>query len=260
VTSVSDFAPDPSQLSESELLLHLREAADLPRHIAIIMDGNGRWAKARSLPRPAGHRAGMKAVRATIEACIEARVGVLTLFAFSSENWSRPADEVSALMHLLEHYVSKETEELRANGVEVHILGDRGRLAPRSLAAVEHVERETRGGTNLQCNVCLSYSSREEIVRAARSLAVDAVEGRLTPDDITEEAIAARLYTSPWGDPDLLIRTSGEYRISNFLLWQLAYSEIYITPLLWPDFRHRNLYEAIVAYQRRDRRFGGVAV
>jgi undecaprenyl diphosphate synthase len=230
----------------------------IPRHVAIIMDGNGRWARERHLPRPFGHRAGMKSVREAVEGAIDAGVGVLTLFAFSEENWSRPAPEISALMDLLEEYIAKEIAELSGQGVRVHVLGDRARLTPGGRAAVERVERETAGGEKLSLNLCISYSSRAEIARAARLLAEEVLKGTKKLEDIDEEAIRAKLYTAPWGDPDLLIRTSGEQRISNFLLWQLAYTELYITPVLWPDFNRHTLFEAINDYQRRERRFGKV--
>ena len=230
----------------------------IPRHIAIIMDGNGRWANERRLPRPFGHRAGMKAVREVVEGAIEAEVEVLTLFAFSEENWNRPAPEISALMDLLEEYIAQEVAELRDQGVQVHVLGDRSRLTQGGRAAVERVERETGTGTKLHLNLCISYSSRGEIARAARLLAEEVLKGTRKLEDIDEDALRAKLYTAPWGDPDLLIRTSGEMRISNFLLWQLAYTELYITPLLWPEFRREHLYEAILDFQRRDRRFGRV--
>ncbi len=230
----------------------------MPRHIAIIMDGNGRWARSRRLPRSRGHRAGMRAVREAVHAAIEAGVEVLTLFAFSQENWRRPAREVSALMLLLEDYIAKETTELRANGVATHVLGDVDRLHPRARRAVELVQRETADGSKLHLNLCISYSSREEIARAARLLAEEVRSGRIDPEDISPQAIASRLYTAPWGDPDLLIRTSGEQRISNFLLWQLAYAELYVTPVLWPDFTRQDLFSAIVDYLGRERRFGRV--
>jgi undecaprenyl diphosphate synthase len=242
------------------LLDRIRLNGSVPRHIAIIMDGNGRWARERALPRPLGHRAGMKAVRATVEAAIEVGVEVLTLFAFSEENWQRPASEISALMELLEEYIAREAAELRDEGVAVQVLGDRLRLSPSGRAAVERVERETAGGTRLSLNLCISYSSRAEITRAARQLADEVRAGALAPDDIDEDAISARLLTAPWGDPDLLIRTSGEQRISNFLLWQLAYAELYLTQVLWPDFNRDTLFEAILDYQRRERRFGKVPV
>jgi len=230
----------------------------IPRHVAIIMDGNGRWANERRLPRPFGHRAGMKAVREAVEGAIDAGVAVLTLFAFSDENWNRPAPEISALMDLLEEYIAKEVAELKAQGVRVHVLGDRDRLTPGGRAAVERVERETAGGQKLSLNLCISYSSRGEIAQAARLLAEEVLKGTKQLEDIDEEAIRAKLYTAPWGDPDLLIRTSGEQRLSNFLLWQLAYTELYITPVLWPDFNRRTLLDAILDYQRRERRFGKV--
>jgi undecaprenyl diphosphate synthase len=230
----------------------------IPRHVAIIMDGNGRWANERRLPRPFGHRAGMKAVREAVEGAIEAGVKVLTLFAFSEENWNRPAPEISALMDLLEEYIAREVAELRDQGVRVHVLGDRSRLTAGGRAAVDRVEGDTAGGQKLSLNLCISYSSRAEIARAARLLAEEVLKGTKRLEDIDEEAIRAKLYTAPWGDPDLLIRTSGEQRISNFLLWQLAYTELYITPVLWPDFNRRTLFDAILDYQRRERRFGKV--
>ena len=229
-----------------------------PRHVAIIMDGNGRWASERRLPRPFGHRAGMKAVREAVEGAIDAGVEVLTLFAFSEENWNRPAPEISALMDLLEEYIAKEVAELKGQGVQVHVLGDRSRLTPGGRAAVGRVERETAAGQKLHHNLCISYSSRGEIAHAARLLAEEVLKGTIKLEDIDEETLRAKLYTAPWGDPDLLIRTSGEQRLSNFLLWQLAYTELYITPVLWPDFSRRTLLDAILDYQRRDRRFGKV--
>ena len=183
---------------------------------------------------------------------------VLTLFAFSDENWNRPALEISALMDLLEEYIAGEVAELRDQGVQVHVLGDRSRLTATGRAAVERVERETASGQKLSLNLCISYSSRGEIARAARLLAEEVLKGTKQLEDIDEEAIRAKLYTAPWGDPDLLIRTSGEQRLSNFLLWQLAYTELYITPVLWPDFNRRTLLDAILDYQGRERRFGKV--
>ena len=243
-----------------DLLAQIRLNGAVPAHVAIIMDGNGRWARGRLLPRPLGHRAGMKSVREAVEGAIEAGVEVLTLFAFSEENWQRPAPEISALMDLLEEYIAKEAAELRDQGVKVNVLGERGRLVPSGLEAVERVERETAHGTRLTLNLCISYSSRSEIARAARLLAEEALKGTRTLEQIDEEAIRERLYTAPWRDPDLLIRTSGEQRLSNFLLWQLAYTELYMTPVLWPDFTRQTLFEAILDYQRRERRFGKVTV
>jgi undecaprenyl diphosphate synthase len=241
-----------------DLLAQIRINGAVPRHISVIMDGNGRWARERHLPRPLGHRAGMKAVREAVEGAIEAGVGVLTLFAFSEENWKRPAQEISALMDLLEEYIARELAELMAQGVRVTILGDRGRLTPGGRAAVERAEAATRSGTKLALNLCISYSSRGEITHAARLLAEEVLRGTRRLEEIDESSLGAKLYTAPWGDPDLLIRTSGEQRISNFLLWQLAYAELYLTPVLWPDFTRQTLFEAILDYQRRERRFGTV--
>ena len=241
-----------------DLLGQIRSNGAAPRHVAIIMDGNGRWARERNLPRPFGHRAGMKAVREVVEGTIEAGVAVLTLFAFSEENWQRPLTEISALMSLLEEYIAKEAAELREQGVAVHVLGERARLAPGARSAVDRVERDTRGGQRLALNLCISYSSRAELARAARLLAEEVLKGTKRLEDIDEEALRAKLYTAPWSDPDLLIRTSGELRISNFLLWQLAYTELYMTPVLWPDVTRRDLFQAILDYQRRERRFGKV--
>ena len=241
-----------------DLLADIRLNGAVPRHVAVIMDGNGRWARERHLPRPLGHRAGMKAVREVVEGAIAAGVEVLTLFAFSDENWQRPPTEISALMDLLEEYIAREVDELRGQGVRVNVLGERGRLGPSALAAVERVERDTARGDRLTLNLCISYSSRAELARAARLLAEEVLKGTKRLEDIDEDALRAKLYTAPWGDPDLLIRTSGERRLSNFLLWQLAYTELYITPVLWPDVTRRELFEAILDYQRRDRRFGKV--
>ena len=241
-----------------DLLAQIQLQGAVPRHVAIIMDGNGRWARERRLPRPLGHRAGMRAVRATVEGAIEAGVETLTLFAFSEENWQRPPTEISALMDLLEEYIAREVAELRQQGVTVHVLGDRSRLVPTAREAVDRVERDTAAGSRLSLNLCISYSSRGEIARAARLLAEEVLKGTKRLEDLDEDAIRSKLYTAPWGDPDFLIRTSGEQRLSNFLLWQLAYTELYITPVLWPDFTRRTLFEAILDYQRRERRFGKV--
>jgi len=242
----------------ADLLAQVRLNGSVPRHVAIIMDGNGRWARGRLMPRPLGHRAGMKAVREVVEGAIQSGVEVLTLFAFSEENWNRPATEISALMNLLEEYIAREIAELKDQGVRVNVLGDLTRLGPKQRAAVERIMADTRGGTKLSLNLCISYSSRAELARAARLLAEEVLKGNKRLEDLDEGALASKLYTAPWPDPDLLIRTSGEQRLSNFLLWQLAYTEIYITPVLWPDFDRQCLYEAILDYQRRERRFGNV--
>jgi undecaprenyl diphosphate synthase len=198
-----------------DLLAQIRLSGAVPRHVAIIMDGNGRWARERQLPRPLGHRAGMKAVREALEGAIEAGVQVLTLFAFSEENWKRPALEISALMDLLEEYIAREIGELVSQGVKVSVLGDRTRLTDGGRSAVERIEMETRSGTRLAVNLCISYSSRAEIARAARLVAEEVLRGTRRLEDVDEQAIASRLYTAPWGDPDLLIRTSGARRCSK---------------------------------------------
>jgi undecaprenyl diphosphate synthase len=243
-----------------DLLQSIRLGGCIPAHVAVIMDGNGRWAGARGLPRFRGHSAGVKSVRDCIEGAIEAGVEYLTLFTFSQENWSRPASEVDALMRLLQRYARQEREELRKQGVEVRVFGDLDRLARGPRRAVEEIQAHTRGGRNLKLNLMISYGGRSEITRAARHLAERVVRGELRPDEIDDAAFAAELYTADTPDPDLLIRTSGEQRISNFLLWQMAYTELFVTPVLWPDFRREHLYQAIYDYQRRERRFGRVTV
>lgn len=246
--------------SHADLLDRIRTHGAVPKHIAIIMDGNGRWARERLMPRTFGHKNGMKAVRAVVEACLESGVEWLSLFAFSQENWQRPALEVSALMSLLEEYIAREVDELREQGVRVRVLGDLDRLSPPAAKAVQRIVSETEGGTKLGLNLFISYGGRAELVRAARLLATDVAAGKVAIDSIDEEAFASRLFTSMCPDPDLLIRTSGEQRLSNFLLWQVAYAELYISSVLWPDFGRVALFEAIVDFQRRDRRYGRVSV
>ena len=241
-----------------ELLAQIRRHGAVPHHVAIIMDGSGRWARKRRLPRPFGHRAGMNAVHEVVEGAIEVGLEVLTLFAFSNENWQRPPNEIDALMRLLEEYIGREEQELKDQGVAVHVLGERTRLGPGARAAVERIEDATRHGGRLSLNLCISYSARAELARAARLLAEEVVRGTKRLEDIDEEALREKLYTAPWRDPDLLIRTSGEHRLSNFLLWQLAYTELYISPVLWPDVTRHVLFQAILDYQRRERRFGQV--
>jgi undecaprenyl diphosphate synthase len=246
-------------MSCEQLLQQIRLNGSVPRHVAIIMDGNGRWARERGQPREFGHRAGMRAVRAAVEAAGDAGVEVLTLFAFSSENWHRPLGEVTALMGLLELYVRKERRELKEKGIEVRAIGDLGRLGPRTRGAVQSIVEHTRGGTRMRLNLAISYGARAEIVEAARRLAERVAQGTLVPGEIDEDLFAAQLTTADCPDPDLLIRTSGEMRISNFMLWQLAYTEMYVTPVLWPDFGREHLFGAILDYQRRERRFGRVS-
>lgn len=241
-----------------ERLDRIRVSGPVPRHIAIIMDGNGRWARQRGLPRHLGHREGMKSVRESIEGAVEAGVDYLTLFAFSTENWQRPAREISALMSLLKYYAEKEGAELRRKGVRVTVLGELDRLDDDTRTAVDQIVAGTREGTALRLNLMISYGGREELVRGMRRLAERVASGELQPDEIDDEALESSLFTRGMPDPDLLIRTSGEYRLSNFLLWQLAYTELYITPVLWPDFSREDLFDAVLDYQRRERRFGRV--
>ncbi len=243
----------------ADLLSQIRVNGAVPRHVAIIMDGNGRWARDRMLPRPLGHRSGMKSVREVVEGAIEVGLEVLSLFAFSQENWQRPAGEVSALMSLLEEYIQREADELDAQGVQVRMLGELERLTPAAAAAVDRVMKQTAHNTKLRLNLFISYGARAEIVRAARLLAAEVAAGSRKPEEIDEVAISQKMFTADCPDPDLLIRTSGEQRISNFLLWQVAYTELYISSVLWPDFRRRELYGAILDFQNRDRRFGRVS-
>lgn len=245
-------------LSVEELLGQVRAGSDVPAHIAIIMDGNGRWARERGLPRFMGHREGMKSVRRVVTGCLDLGVEHLTLYAFSKENWSRPREEIAALMRLLSEYVEREREALAEKGVRVRVIGDRSLLSPPARAAIESIEDTTADGGTLVLNLAISYGSRDEILHAARTLASRCLGGDFTPDDISESSFASALYTAGSPDPDLLVRTSGEMRVSNFLLWQIAYSEIHVTPVLWPDFAEGDLYEAVLDYQRRDRRFGRV--
>jgi undecaprenyl diphosphate synthase len=245
-------------MTSDELLARIRLNGAVPRHVAIIMDGNGRWARERHLPRALGHRNGMKSVREAVEGSIQAGLEVLSLFAFSQENWQRPATEVTALMSLLEEYVEREKAELIANGVRVRVLGDLARLTAAARQAVDGVMAATAHNDRLTVQLFISYGARAELVRAARRLAQAAVEGSLDPADIDEDAFRANLYTNGSPDPDLLIRTSGEQRISNFMLWQLAYTELHIIPVMWPDFTRRDLFAAILEFQSRERRFGKV--
>ena len=240
------------------LLEEIRRAGEVPEHVAVIMDGNGRWARERDLPRWEGHRRGMEAVRETVEGALEAGLDHLTLYAFSRENWARPEEEVEALMGLLREFVDRETEELAEHGVRAQVFGELADLPDSALQSVEELQQATRDGDRLQLNLAISYGGRAEIVHAARQLAQKAVLGTLRPDDIDEERFGRELYTAGWPDPDLLIRTSGEERISNFLLWQIAYAELRIVDVLWPDFERDDFYRAIRDFQGRERRFGAV--
>ncbi|MET0549832.1 MAG: polyprenyl diphosphate synthase [Xanthomonas sp.] len=228
----------------------------LPRHLAIIMDGNGRWAQRRRRPRVIGHRAGARAVNRTIDFCLERGIGALTLFAFSSENWGRPQEEVDALMKLFLHALDREVEELQRRGVRVRFIGDRSRFAPSLCERMAQAEARTRDNQALHLSIAASYGGRQDIALAARALAEDVAAGRLRPEQIDEEALSARMALADLPPPDLFIRTGGDLRISNFLLWQLAYTELWFTETLWPEFGPEVLQQALDDYARRERRFG----
>jgi undecaprenyl diphosphate synthase len=228
----------------------------MPRHIAIIMDGNGRWAQQRSLPRVAGHRQGVESVRDVVRTCREMGVSVLSLYAFSRENWNRPKWEVKALMQLLSRYLKSEIEEFMKNGIALRIMGNLERLPEKLQSQLISAIDQTKENTAMTLNVALSYSGREEILMAVRKIAESVHEKALLMDDISEKTFESFLYTNGLPDPDLLIRTSGEYRLSDFLIYQMAYTEFYITPTLWPDFRRKHLLSAIQEFNKRERRFG----
>ena len=231
----------------------------VPRHIAIIMDGNGRWAKKKGMPRVLGHRSGVKSVRETTEAAAQIGVEYLTLYTFSTENWNRPKFEVTAIMELLVATIESEIEELNKNNVRLKTIGDIEQLPKKSYEKLLEGKELTKDNTGLTLVLALNYSAKSEILRATRELATRVEQGELHADDIDEDVFANALHTRGIPDPELLIRTSGETRISNFLLWQIAYSELYFTPTYWPDFRKENLYEAICSYQQRERRFGKIS-
>lgn len=252
-----DTATSSDHLSEAELIARLEDDL-LPKHLAIIMDGNGRWAELRGLPRIAGHTEGIKSVREIITLCRELGIGALTIYAFSQENWNRPAPEINALMRLLEQYLQSERDSLIEQGIRFQAIGRVDSLPSSALNWIRRVEKETAHLGKLVLTVALSYGGRSEIVDAVRRVAQDCKQGKMQPEAIDENLLDGYLSTRGLPDPDLLIRTSGEFRISNFLLWQLAYTEMYFTPTLWPDFRRRELLLALLEYQRRERRFGRV--
>ena len=232
----------------------------LPSHIAIIMDGNGRWAKRRNMPRVAGHRAGVEPVRITVETCARLGIQALTLYAFSVENWKRPRGEVDTLWRLLHFYIRREVPEMMKNNIRFNAVGRLDALSTMVRTELDQALAVTAGNTGLQVNLAINYGGRTEIVDAMNAIVEDArIEGTLDTLEITEEMVQSRLYTAGLPDPDLLIRTSGEMRISNFLLWQIAYAELHVTPTLWPDFSRTDLLKAILDYQSRDRRFGGLS-
>jgi undecaprenyl diphosphate synthase len=250
-------AAELSTLPEDELR-DLVLSRPMPRHVAAIMDGNGRWATQRGLPRVAGHTEGVTAVRNVVRAAGELGIGFLTLYAFSSENWNRPRHEVSTLMSLLERSIDRELPELMARNVRFRVIGRPNGVPPAVKRRIEHVVLATATNTGLTLVMAFNYGGRDELIDACRTLARDVEAGRLRPDEIDEVRVSRALYTEDVPDPDLLIRTSGEMRVSNFLLWQIAYTELWVTPTLWPDFGRRDLYLAICDFQQRDRRFGRV--
>lgn len=230
----------------------------LPRHIAIIMDGNGRWARKRLMPRTMGHRAGIKSIRRVVEACVEIGISVLTVFAFSTENWKRPLDEVDYLMKLLVEFLHKELKALDENNIRINILGDYELLPGECQTEIGEALQMTKSNSGMIFNIALNYGSRNEILGAIRLLADKIARGEIRAESVSEELFSDLLYTKGLPDPDLLIRTAGEMRISNFLLWQIAYTELWVTDLMWPDFSKEELMKAIWDFQQRDRRFGGL--
>ncbi|HET7291709.1 MAG TPA: isoprenyl transferase [Vicinamibacteria bacterium] len=245
--------------SEDQQLLRAIDFARLPRHVAIIMDGNGRWAKLRHKRRVEGHRAGIASVRDVVETSARLGLEVLTLYAFSVENWKRPKAEVRTLMALLKHYLRAELETLLKNNIRFQVIGRAPELPEDVRRELDRGEDVTRRCTGLLFNIALNYSGRAEITDAVRRVVADALRNGHAGEPIDEATIAAHLYTAGQPDPDLLIRTSGEMRVSNFLLWQIAYSEIWVTEVLWPDFRRRHLLQAVVDFQKRERRYGGIS-
>ena len=243
-------------VTDISTLNHEVTASEIPRHVAIIMDGNGRWARGKRLGRIMGHREGAKSVREVVQTSREIGIQFLTLYAFSEENWQRPKTEVKALMHLLGQYLDDEKQEMLEKDIRFNVIGSVEKLPKGIRSRIADVSDATRMNTRLVLNLALSYGGRSEILRAARDLARKCVDGRLDPNDINEATFGEQLYTAGQPDPDLLIRTSGEQRISNFLLWQISYTELVMTSVLWPDFRREQFMDAITEYQRRQRRFG----
>jgi undecaprenyl diphosphate synthase len=251
--------PDTEQLElEEQLKQEILTAGSMPRHVAVIMDGNGRWARKRRRPRVYGHLSGRHSVRQVVTGCRELGIPVLTLYTFSVQNWQRPATEVRALMRILQQTLREQREEMREHGIALRVIGRQEDLPAEVRRTLEECTAYLSGGTDMTLVLALSYGGRTEITAAVREIARRVREGRLDPESIDEETVAGHLYTAPWPDPDLLIRTSGEFRISNFLLWQAAYSEIWVTDVLWPDFRKEHLFRAVRDYQQRERRFGRV--
>jgi undecaprenyl diphosphate synthase len=244
--------------SGEDLFLKKIDKKKIPVHVAIIMDGNGRWAKKRALPRIAGHRAGVKSVKRAVEAARDLGVQYLTVYAFSLENWRRPEDEVSGLMRLLVETVKDELGELNKQGIKLKAMGRWRELPPKIVKEIENSVKQTAGNDKGTLTLAVNYGGRAEIVDAAKRLSAEAVTGKLKPEDIDEAVFASRLYCPDLPDPDLFIRTSGEMRVSNFLLWEIAYTEMWVTPVLWPDFDKKDFYEAVYEFQKRTRRYGGL--
>lgn len=247
--------------SEEDLKIQneLKLSGEIPNHIAVIMDGNGRWARKRGLPRVAGHKQGVDSVRDTVETCAQLGVNFLTLYTFSTENWKRPKDEVSTLMRLLVRSLRNETNELNDNGIRLTTIGDINSLPNEVQLEIEDAKEKTGKNTKMVLNLALSYSGRWELIQAVKKIADDAKNGIISSEEINENLISNYLTTCNIPDPDLLIRTSGEFRVSNFLLWQIAYTEFYIADVFWPDFRRNHIYDAIRSFQKRERRFGKVS-
>lgn len=253
-----DFEGKIEPGSVEEQLLDRLDPERMPSHVAIIMDGNGRWARSRKLLRVQGHRAGIESVREVMETATRLNLQALTLFAFSIENWKRPVDEVSTLMKLLRKYLKIELKTLMTNNIRFTVLGRKDGLSKVIQEELRDAEEMTAGNDGLVFNIALNYGGRAEIVDACRSLCRELLESGASPEELDDQAFARHLYTAGQPDPDLLIRTSGEFRISNFLLWQIAYTEIWFTETMWPDFRMKHLFQAIIDYQKRDRRYGGI--
>ncbi|MFM7205265.1 MAG: polyprenyl diphosphate synthase [Planctomycetaceae bacterium] len=251
-TGVTSGAGDPPEASPPA-------GGGMPRHVAVIMDGNGRWAQRQGLPRIEGHRRGVATVRRITEHCARLGIGQLTLYCLSSENWRRPPAELSFLMHLLEQYMIEERALLMRQGIRLAMIGRRAGIPDDTLGALDRTIELCATNVGMRLCLAINYGARAEIADAARSLARDAAAGRIDPDSIDEDAVASRLDTAGMVDPDLLIRTAGEMRISNFLLWQISYAELWVTPVCWPEFEERHLDEALASYASRDRRFGGLA-
>jgi len=257
-----DFFKNKNKLPKNKLskkeLLDLLDAKNIPQHVAIIMDGNGRWAKERGLPRVAGHRAGVESIRGLVKIAQEIGVKVLTLYAFSTENWKRSEQEVNALMRLLQEFLRKETQELHEKKVRLHAIGAIDKLPALAYQELQNSMEITKKNDKLFLNLALNYGGRAELVDATAKIAEDVLAGKISLQEIDDKLLSAYLYTKDLPDPELLIRTSGELRLSNFLLWQVAYTEFWVTPIYWPQFRETHFLEAILTYQKRDRRFGGI--